>query len=70
MDLRDQVRKLVDYWIDHNHEHEVEMQEWAGKVTPLGPQVADALQKAAASLAEASAALAEAKEALQNPPEG
>ena len=49
-ELHDRLRTLVDYWIDHNQEHEEEMRQWAGKAAPLGRPVAEALQMAAASL--------------------
>ena len=67
-ELHDRLRTLVDYWIDHNQEHEEEMRQWAGKAAPLGPQVAEGLQMAAAKLAEATTCLKGARDALHEAP--
>lgn len=67
-ELHDRLRTLVDYWIDHNQEHEEEMRQWAGKAAPLGPQVAEVLQMAAAKLAEATTCLKRARDVLHEAP--
>ncbi len=67
-ELHNRLRTLVDYWIDHNQEHEEEMRQWAGKAAPLGPQVSEALQMAAAKLAEATTSLKRARDALHEAP--
>ncbi len=67
-ELHDRLRTLVDYWIDHNQEHEEEMRQWAGKAAPLGPHVAEALQMAAAKLAEATTCIKRARDVLHEAP--
>lgn len=63
-ELHDRLSTLLGYWTEHNREHEEEMRQWAEKATPLGPKVAQALQKAAANMAEATVCLEQAQRAL------
>ena len=58
------LRILLDYWIEHNNEHEKEFRAWADKVTPLSNQVAGWLQDAANKMTEVSKVLAKAKQTL------
>jgi hypothetical protein len=63
-DSQEKLRILLDYWIEHNSEHEQEVREWADKVTTLSNEVAQQLREAAAKMAAASAELMKAKQAL------
>jgi hypothetical protein len=63
-DVQEKLRILLDYWIEHNSEHEQEFLEWADKVTMLSPDVAQQLREAAAKMTAASAELMKAKQAL------
>ena len=63
-ELHDRLSTLVDYWVEHNREHEEEMRQWAEKAASLGRDVAQALQTAATNMAQATASLEEAQKAL------
>ena len=63
-DVQEKLRALLDYWIEHNSEHEQEFRDWADKVGPLSTEVAQQLQEAAAKMAAASNELTKAKQAL------
>jgi hypothetical protein len=63
-DVQEKLRILLDYWIEHNSEHEKELRDWAGKVVSLSTEVAQQLREAAARMAAASNELMKAKQAL------
>ena len=63
-EVRSKLQTLVDYWIEHNSEHEKELRDWADKADSSSSEVAQQLQKAAARMAEASDELMKAKRAL------
>jgi hypothetical protein len=63
-DVREKLRILLDYWIEHNSEHEQEFRDWADKVVSLSTEVAQQLQKAATKMAAVSNELMKAKQAL------
>ena len=63
-DVREKLHILLDYWIEHNSEHEQEFRDWADKVAPLYTAVANQLQKAATKMAAVSSELMKAKKAL------
>jgi rubrerythrin len=63
-DVQEKLRILLDYWIEHNSEHEKEFRDWADKVVSLSTEVAQQLQEAAAKMAAASNELMKAKQAL------
>ena len=63
-DVQEKLRILLDYWIEHNSEHEQEFRDWADKVTILSAEVAHQLREAAAKMAASSAELMKAKQAL------
>ena len=63
-DIERKLQTLLDYWIEHNSEHEKEFRDWADKVASLSPEVARQLQEAAARMAAASNELMKAKQAL------
>jgi len=63
-DVREKLRILLDYWIEHNNEHEKEFRDWADKVASSSAEVAQQLRKAAIKMAAASDELMKAKEAL------
>jgi hypothetical protein len=63
-DIEKKLQTLIDYWIEHNGEHEQEFREWADKATPLPAEVAKQLQKAAVKMASVSDELEKAKQAL------
>jgi hypothetical protein len=63
-DIQEKLKVLLDYWIEHNSEHEKEFRDWADKVASSYTEVANQLQKAAAKMAAASDELVKAKQAL------
>ena len=63
-DVQEKLHILLDYWIEHNNEHEQEFRDWADKAAPLSAEVAQQLQKAATKMAAASDELMKAKQAL------
>jgi rubrerythrin len=63
-DVQEKLKILLDYWIEHNSEHEQEFRDWADKVTSSSTEVAKLLQEAAAKMAAASNDLMKAKQAL------
>ena len=63
-DVREKLHVLLDYWIEHNSEHEKEFRDWADKVVSLSTEVAQQLQAAATKMAAASNELTKAKQAL------
>ena len=63
-DIREKLRILLDYWIEHNSKHEKEFRDWADKVVSLSTEVAQQLREAAAKMAAASNELMKAKQAL------
>ncbi len=63
-DVQEKVKVLLDYWIEHNSEHEQEFRDWAYKVASSSTEVAKQLQKAAAKMAAVSDELMKAKQAL------
>jgi hypothetical protein len=63
-DIRKKLQTLLDYWIEHNGEHEQEFRDWAGKAASLSLEVAEELQKAAVKMAAVSDELMKAKQAL------
>ena len=63
-DVQEKLRILLDYWIEHNSEHEKEFREWADKVGSLSSEVAQQLREAAAEMVAASKELTKAKQAL------
>jgi uncharacterized protein YukE len=63
-DLQKRLQTLIDYWIEHNSEHEKEFRDWAGKAAPSSSEVTQQLQKAATKMAEVSDELLKAKQAL------
>jgi hypothetical protein len=63
-DVEEKLNILLDYWIEHNSEHEKEFRDWADKVTSLSGDVAKQLREAATKMAAASDDLIKAKQAL------
>lgn len=63
-DVQEKLRILLDYWIEHNSEHEKEFRDWADKVVSLSTEVAQQLQEAATKMAAVSNELMKAKQAL------
>ena len=63
-DIQKKLQTLLDYWIEHNSEHEQEFRDWADKVVSLYTDVAQQLREAAAKMAAASNELKKAKQAL------
>ena len=62
--VQEKIRVLLDYWIEHNSEHEQEFRDWADKVAPSYTEVANQLQKAATKMASVNDELVKAKQAL------
>ena len=67
-DIQEKLHTLVDYWIEHNREHEQEFRDWADKAASLSSEVAQQLQEAAAKMADASNCLEKARQALVKKP--
>jgi hypothetical protein len=63
-DVPQKLATLLDYWLEHNREHEEEFRDWADKAASLAGGVAGQLLRAADSMAEASKCLEKAKQAL------
>jgi len=63
-DIQEKLKILLDYWIEHNSEHEQEFRDWADKAASSSTEVAQQLQKAATKMAAASDELMKAKQAL------
>jgi len=63
-DVQERLKVLLDYWIEHNSEHEQEFRDWADKVASSSAEVAKQLQKAAVKMASVSDELVKAKQAL------
>jgi len=63
-DIQKKLQTLLDYWIEHNSEHEKEFRDWADKAASSSTEVAQQLREAAAKMAAASNELMKAKQAL------
>ncbi len=63
-DVQERLRILLDYWIEHNSEHEKEFRDWADKAASSSAEVARQLQEAATKMAAVSDELTKAKQAL------
>ena len=63
-DVQEKLHILLDYWIEHNSEHEKEFRDWADKVVSLSTEVAQQLQEAATKMAAVRNELMKAKQAL------
>jgi hypothetical protein len=63
-DVKEKLNIMLDYWIEHNSEHEKEFRDWADKVASLSDDVAQQLREAATKMAAASDELMKAKQAL------
>jgi hypothetical protein len=63
-DVQEKLKALLDYWIEHNSEHEQEFRDWADRVAPSYTEVANQLKKAAIKMASVSDELVKAKQAL------
>ena len=69
-DIPEKLRVLLDYWIEHNREHEEEFHQWAGKAALFSTEVTQQLEEAAVGMAAASRKLEEARETLAKSKEG
>ena len=63
-DVQEKLHILLDYWIEHNSEHEKEFRDWADKAASSSTEVAQQLQAAATKMAAVSNELMKAKQAL------
>ncbi len=63
-DVEEKSRILLDYWIEHNSEHEKEFRDCAERVVSLSIEVAQQLREAATKMAAVSNELMKAKQAL------
>jgi len=63
-DIKEKLHILLDYWIEHNSEHEQEFRDWADKVGSLSSEIAQQLQEAATKMAAVSSELMKAKQTL------
>lgn len=69
-DIQRRLHILLDYWIEHNREHEQEFREWADKIAFLSKEVAQQLQEASGRMAAASTNLEKARQVLAKNKEG
>ena len=69
-DVQERLHILLDYWIEHNSEHEKEFRDWADKAASLSNEVAQQLQKAATKMVAVGNDLMKAREALTKEMEG
>jgi hypothetical protein len=65
-DIEKKLQTLLDYWIEHNGEHEKEFLDWADKAALSSAEVAKQLRKAAVKMASVSDELERAKRVLSN----
>jgi hypothetical protein len=63
-DFRRKLQTLIDYWIEHNSEHEKEFRDWADKAASSSTEVAKHLTAGATKMAAASVELMKARQAL------
>jgi len=63
-DIAGKLAALLDYWLEHNREHEAEFRDWAEKAGSLPAWVARELRRAADAMAEASECLEKARRSL------
>ena len=63
-DVQEKLHILLDYWIEHNSEHEKEFRDWADKAASSSIEVAQQLREAATKMAAVSNELMKAKQAL------
>ena len=64
-DEKAKLRVLLNYWIEHNEEHEREFREWAGKAGAVGAVEAGAhLLRAAQEMYKATEFLSKARREL------
>ena len=63
-DIQEKLEVLLDYWIEHNSEHEREFRDWADKAASSYAEAAQQLRKAATKMASVSDELMKAKQAL------
>lgn len=63
-EIKERLHILLDYWIEHNREHEQEFRDWADKAASLSVEVAQRLQEAATKMSAASDDLVKAQECL------
>ena len=69
-DVQERLHILLDYWIEHNSEHEKEFRDWAEKAASLSTEAAQLLQKAATKMVAVGNDLMKAREALIKEMEG
>ena len=63
-DVQEKLKILLDYWIEHNSEHEKEFRDWANRAVSLSTDIAQQLREAADKMAAASTELMKTKQAL------
>ena len=56
---------LLNYWIEHNEEHGGEFKDWAEKIRPNNPEIAEELLQAAGEMDKATGYLVRARERLE-----
>jgi len=67
----DKIRVLLPHWTEHSKSHEEEFAHWAGHIREAGrPEVAAALDEAAAALRQVAEHLGRALELAGGPAEG
>ena len=67
-ELKEKLRVLLDYWIEHNDEHGEEFGQWADKV--VGPEeegIRDDLMRARDGMEGVNTVLRRARERLEGP---
>jgi hypothetical protein len=69
-DIHQKLDTMLDYWIQHNREHEKEFREWAGKAALLSTEAAQQLEEAACKMTAVSSELEKAQQLLAKNKEG
>lgn len=69
-DIHQKLDVLLDYWIQHNREHEKEFREWAGKAAIFSTEAAQQLEEAAGKMSAVSSDLEKARQVLAKNKEG
>ena len=64
-DISSQLKKLLEYWLEHNQEHGAEFREWSEKIKMVNNEAAGELQKAADKMAEADERLQKARNLMK-----
>ena len=63
--MKNQLTKLLTYWLEHNQEHGAEFRQWADRMAGEQKEVAEQLRKTADKMAEVDELLKKAQKLLK-----